>query len=873
MNKRTFRDRVLTWFLAFLSFFTVLVLAGVLLVSRQNAGIDEVVQHINRLYDLYLEYHTHQTGFINFDQNTPDFYRTGRGEYETKAREKKKEIDQAISSLKQEKLYYKFKISRAIENLEQKIHEHDSLFIELMKQQSIKGFKDWGLIGKMRDEIHDLEDNYPFLSEATILMLRRHEKDYIIRGEENYINKMNRLGVSFRQSILDRRDISELQKQEVCSILDQYLEYFNQMVELDQKIGIKDDRGGLWTLMETKYQSITNDFTALKSMISAKQSSLYLNLRIMALAISVIFLLLSIFISNYFTKWLTAPLQEFTSYITRMGKSNFKLEPQEARKKSEVEIYTLYAEFNEMVRSLKERELENIKANQALAYSEGKFKEMTDMLPISVYETDDRGVFTYVNSAWRRQFGYTGEDLKRGVRIDQILFMDDQEDLFSLKQVRNKEVTGIRKSKSQFSALFFKNPRCIGNDLLGFRGIIIDNTEIRQTMEELKAQKLKAEESDRLKTAFLTNMSHEIRTPMNSIIGFSHLLSSPGITNETRDGYVNHIQESGEILLKLINDILDLAKIEAGEISLNLENCNIDKLLDDLHSSFCESIPPEKKLLQIRLVKDLPGEELVVQTDPLRMRQILTNLISNALKFTHEGHVEFGYIIDNTRQIQYYVKDTGIGIPKDKVDVIFDRFRQIEDSLTREHGGTGLGLSITRNLVDLLGGRIQIESEQNKGTTFRIIMPLLRDKSVQLKEIMQDLSEDSYQWKASQLLLVEDTRVNYLYIKEVLKDTGMHIVWAKNGQEAIEFCRKMKELDIVLMDIQMPVMNGFDATRAIKSFRPALPVIAQTAYAMTEERTKCMAAGCDDYLAKPILPAELKASICRLLQKQENLPV
>jgi CheY-like chemotaxis protein len=185
----------------------------------------------------------------------------------------------------------------------------------------------------------------------------------------------------------------------------------------------------------------------------------------------------------------------------------------------------------------------------------------------------------------------------------------------------------------------------------------------------------------------------------------------------------------------------------------------------------------------------------------------------------------------------------------------------VEDSLTREHGGSGLGLSITKNLVDLLGGSIQVASEEGKGTVFIVSLPLIMESEEPEKHVIMDLSEEACKWRSKNLLLVEDTKINYLYIKEVLKKTGINILWVKNGEEAIDACRKIQDIDIVLMDIQMPVLNGFDATKAIKSFRPELPIIAQTAYTMAAERSKCHEAGCDDYLSKPILPQNLIASI------------
>lgn len=383
-------------------------------------------------------------------------------------------------------------------------------------------------------------------------------------------------------------------------------------------------------------------------------------------------------------------------------------------------------------------------------------------------------------------------------------------------------------------------------------------------LETLKS-KLRAEESDKLKTAFLANMSHEIRTPMNAIIGFSSLLSEKGISNEEKNEYIQLITENGNVLLNLINDIIDIAKIEAGEIQISESTCQLNGLMSNLYDFFkSRNTEPE---LEIKVIKDVSEPDFSFLTDGLRLRQVITNLIGNALKFTKKGYIEFGYQIQGDK-ILFFVKDTGIGISTEKQEVIFDRFRQADDSFTRKFGGTGLGLTISKNLVKLMGGDIWVKSEINKGAEFYFTLPYKKSQNIKKydePEITSVQKTTIYQWKDKTILIAEDVDSNYQFVEAVLRKTGVRLIWVKDGVEAVEICRKDQSIDVILMDIQMPIMNGYEATRQIKSFRPNLPIISQTAYAMLGERELSVEAGCDNYLSKPIRPGELLTTLAKYL--------
>jgi PAS domain S-box-containing protein len=404
-------------------------------------------------------------------------------------------------------------------------------------------------------------------------------------------------------------------------------------------------------------------------------------------------------------------------------------------------------------------------------------------------------------------------------------------------------------------------------------GTISDITQQQKIEEQLILAKEKAEEADNLKSTFLANMSHEIRTPMNGILGFSDLLRSEETTEQERKNYIEIIYQSGKQLLNIINDILDISKIEVGQIQINQENCSLNEILDEL-SGLLKPKTIDKKDLKLQVHKELSDSESFVITDGFRVRQILTNLINNAIKFTTTGYVEFGYFIDpvdehledNQAFIQFFIKDTGIGIPESKREIIFDRFRQSDESHTRKFGGTGLGLAISKGFVELLGGKIWHESMEKSGSTFYFTIPYIAGEPGTIQKIEAKLSS-KYQWKNRTILVVEDDETSYKYLYKILRKAGLQILRAVSGYEAITLCDSQRHINMVLMDIQLPGLNGYQATQRIKEIRPELPIIAQTAHAMPEDKQKSLDAGCDDYISKPIKRQLLLSKIDQLINK------
>ena len=372
---------------------------------------------------------------------------------------------------------------------------------------------------------------------------------------------------------------------------------------------------------------------------------------------------------------------------------------------------------------------------------------------------------------------------------------------------------------------------------------------IRKMNSELIISKNKAEESDKLKSSFLANMSHEIRTPLNGILGFSSLLKDENITKENTERYIDIIDSSGQQLLTIINDILDISKIEAGQISISIEVVNISQLMNELLQQFRHQA--EIKNLDLILNSGNLHENIVINTDGNRLRQIICNLLNNAIKFTSNGKIEFG-LLHKGSFTEFYVSDSGIGITPEDQSFIFKPFRKVETSLTPKYGGTGLGLSISKAFIEKLGGTITLQSDPNQGSTFIFTIPQTEITEPNHQKHTgkdQDLHRN---WDQKTILIAEDEKFNFCYLEELLKSMSVNVLHAWNGLEAVELTKNHPDISLVLMDIRMPVMDGHTAIKRIKELRPHLPVIAQTAYASKDDVQNASMSGFDSYLTKPI---------------------
>ncbi|MEE4197620.1 MAG: PAS domain-containing protein [Bacteroidales bacterium] len=384
-------------------------------------------------------------------------------------------------------------------------------------------------------------------------------------------------------------------------------------------------------------------------------------------------------------------------------------------------------------------------------------------------------------------------------------------------------------------------------------GIASDITEEKLLLEQLTLAKEKAEESDRLKSAFLANMSHEIRTPMNGILGFSELLKDPFLRKEEKESYIKIINSNGRQLLNLIDDIIDLAKIEAQQLTINKTMVSLNTIMDDVYLLFKQ----EQQRLKKEHIKLILNKEKVsphIYTDSIRLKQILNNLLSNAFKFTNQGQIKFGYqtmIHKKNTFIRFFVTDSGIGIPREKSSIIFKRFGQIYTADNKTRQGTGLGLTICKGLTELLGGKIWFESSHAE-TTFYFTIPGNNACGQHQDEHQTTIKPFANKWNNIGILVVEDNEDNLSFLCTLLEKNGAKVFAAKTGEDAIDMIKVNPTIQIVLMDIQLPQMDGFETTQKIKAINPNLPVIAQTAYALSNDRAICLKSGCDDYVAKPL---------------------
>jgi len=454
---------------------------------------------------------------------------------------------------------------------------------------------------------------------------------------------------------------------------------------------------------------------------------------------------------------------------------------------------------------------------------------------------------TQTDSKTRTKALKTGAEAFLSKPIDEAELTAQVSSMIRLKQSENH----VRLENERLEELVRQRTHELENEL-----------EERTKLEEaLKEALEKAESGNRLKTAFMNNISHEVRTPMNGILGFSNLITQPDITLEEKIQYYSLIKTSSNRLLDTITSYMDISMIASGNMEVNRKPFDLHKILNQLYDQF----QPLCTVKNIGLHLKTPAKtrDITLHTDAELFQKVLTHLLDNATKFTNQGKITFGYEIQSAGTtglpteksgspvaLEFYASDTGIGISKESLSMIFDSFNQEELCPTRGHEGSGLGLSIAQGLVRLLGGEIRVESRKDKGSTFFFTIPTKGMKEeVAIPEV---ICSEVPVLGSPVILFAEDEMSNVKFIEAVLRKTAIILLLANNGQEAVEQCRAHPEISLVLMDIKMPVMDGLEATREIKSFRKSLPIIALTAFAMSGDDKRAYEAGCDDYLSKPI---------------------
>lgn len=398
-------------------------------------------------------------------------------------------------------------------------------------------------------------------------------------------------------------------------------------------------------------------------------------------------------------------------------------------------------------------------------------------------------------------------------------------------------------------------------ETLKLKGTVVDITELKRIEEELIIARNKAEESDQLKSSFLSNISHEIRTPMNAVLGFSELLSEDNSSPEEKRKYLDIIRSSANQLMILINDILDISKLDVKQIKLKFEKCSLNDLFSELKLQFNkQKILNNKPDIEINTSVYFDDKNSFIYTDRIRLQQILNNLIVNSLKYTNSGFIKFGYLLKSPNTLLFYVSDSGKGIDTDKQKVIFDRFRQVDESSSAKFGGVGLGLPIAKGMVELFEGSIWLESVINIGTTFYFTIPF-KPVKVEAEEIKTEPAmKNEFKWKGKTILIAEDVESNFIYLKKILENSEVTIFNSVDGLQTLELFKK-ENPDLILMDIDMPEMDGYEAAREIRKINKDIPIIAQTAYAFENEKQKCIENGCNDYISKPINKMKLLSMI------------
>ena len=498
------------------------------------------------------------------------------------------------------------------------------------------------------------------------------------------------------------------------------------------------------------------------------------------------------------------------------------------------------------------------KAKEEAEESETYFRKIIEKSPLPMVITDKNQDIDFFNDKFSQLFGYTINDISTAEAWWQAAYPNIQ----YRQKVQNSWVLAIDKALKNNTDIEMQRWNLTIKDRtericeffmvpLGEKSLVIMNdiTEKVKAEQDLFNAKEKAEEGDRLKSAFLANMSHEIRTPMNSILGFARILKKSNKTAKQKEQFVDIIEKSGNHLLNLINDIIDLSKIDANQLTVIEKKLNLNIFLLQLSEVFKNQLSEN---VGIVLHRDLPNGSDVIITDETRLQQILTNLIGNAVKFTRSGSIEIGYLIRNDRMIEFSVKDTGIGISEEELSFVFNRFRQADETTTRKYGGTGLGLAISKACTKLLGGEIWVKSELGKGSVFYFTIkykPSIQSDTKQ--EIVNEIEPENL-FEGKTILIVEDEIYSFQVLEVFLEPTNASIIHVTDGLQAIDLCKENPQIDLVLMDINLPKFNGLQTTREILKFRPNLPIISQTANAMAEDKDKSLEAGCVDYITKPI---------------------
>jgi PAS domain S-box-containing protein len=510
------------------------------------------------------------------------------------------------------------------------------------------------------------------------------------------------------------------------------------------------------------------------------------------------------------------------------------------------------------------------KSNQELAiqkelitkkhFESDKFYEMLVQSAndsISFYDRDWN--LKYTNSAFYTMIGYD-KDSYNSLNPPDLIHPEDQD--YQLRREQSLVNNGffetelrLRHKAGHYINLSTRSVavRSDSGEVLGALTISRDITRLKQVHEDLIKANIGAEASNRLKSNFLANISHEIRTPLNSVVGFSNLLLNNNLTNEVKEEYIEHINHNSEKLLQIIGDIIDLSRLESSQIEITYEEASLSAIVNEIIEEARQIIRRNEKPIILNVKNHFEDVGDLIFTDRIWLKRVLNHLMDNAVKFTLEGSVEFSYLLEN-QNIVFKIRDTGIGINKENLGRIFEEFRQEFDGHHRPFEGLGIGLTLAKEVIERMGGKIVVESEKGVGSEFSFSIPYRPAGSPKTKvaTVINESIMKPIDWSSRKCLLVDDNKDVLIYLNRVLTDTGVSIITARSGFEAIEIIKATPDIDVVLLDMQMPEMNGIETTREIRKIRKNLPIIAQTAFIFEDDKDIILEAGCDACLIKPI---------------------
>jgi len=481
---------------------------------------------------------------------------------------------------------------------------------------------------------------------------------------------------------------------------------------------------------------------------------------------------------------------------------------------------------------------------------------------ISFYDSDWN--LKFANTAFYKLIGYDSKAYNFGNPVDFIHPDDIGYQSARLEALKNEgfheSELRLRHKEGHYVSLSSRSVTVKGEsgEILGALTISRDITKLKMVHEELIKANLEAETSNRLKSSFLANISHEIRTPLNSVVGFSNLLLSNDLTRETKEEYIEHINHNSEKLLQIIGDIIDLSRLESSQIEINSEEVAVNQVVKEVLDEARQVIRRNEKTITVSVITPLDNNSDRILSDRVWLKRVLNHLMDNAIKFTLDGSVELSYYLQNG-DLVFKVRDTGIGINKENLGRIFEEFQQEIDGHHRPFEGLGIGLTLVKEVIGKMGGKILVQSEKGIGSVFTFSIPYRQTDLARLKteDHQKDQPGKNLDWSAHKCLLVDDNVDVLTYLKRILLDTGINVISASSGAEAIGIISKKPDLDLILLDLQMPEINGLEVTKEIRKINSKIPVIAQTAYIFEDDKAGILQAGCDACLIKPILKDNL----------------